>query len=123
MLFNFIAQLPAVISVFAQSTCQKSFFGLPPWYKYLDGADICEPKLTQLNDIWLILLAAAEILLRLAVAVAIAFVLIGGLKYITSQGNPEKTSRAKNTVLDGLYGLVIAVIAIASISFIAGKFN
>lgn len=103
------------------------FFGFPTWYKYLpevkevDGA--CSPGLSGLGDIWLILVAVIEMLLRVAVLLAIAYVLIGGFKYITSQANPEKTSRAKNTVLDGLIGLVIALVASAVVGFLASRFS
>lgn len=104
-----------------------SFFGFPKWYKYLDGVrergGLCAPQLNSLNDIWLIALAITEVLLRLAIIAAIAFVLIGGFKYITSAGNPEKTGKAKNTVIDGLAGVVIAVIAAAVISYIAERFR
>jgi hypothetical protein len=112
------------ISQFAQAkSCGGSFFGFPTWYKYLPDASSCSPRLTGINDIWLIMLAIAEILLRVAVIVAIAFVLIGGFKYITSQGNPDKTSQAKKTVVDGLIGVVIAIVATAVISFIASRFQ
>ena len=103
--------------------CDKGFFGFPTWYKYLEGADACEPKLVNINDIWLIALAVVEILLRIAILAAIAYILIGGFKYITSRANPDKTSQAKNTVIDALIGLIIAVTATAIVSFIAGNFN
>ena len=76
-----------------------------------------------INDIWLIALAVVEILLRVAIIAGIIYVLIGGFKYITSRANPDKTSAAKNTVVDGLIGVVIAIVATAAISFIAGRFN
>lgn len=123
-MLNFLVSYIPSISTFAQAgACSKSFFGLPHWYKYLDGAEKCEPKLTELNDLWLIALALAEILLRLAILVGIAYVLIGGFKYITSRANPDKTNQAKNTVIDGLTGVVIAIIATAAVSFIAGRFS
>ncbi len=106
-------------------SCRGSFFGFPTWYKYLDkepGTD-CNPQLSGLSDIWLIVLAVGEILLRLAILVAIAFVIIGGVKYTTSQGNPEKTGKAKNTVVDALIGMLLAIIATTVISFIAGRFQ
>lgn len=114
--------IPESLKLFAAS-CSKNFFGLPTWYKYLEGADVCEPKLTGINDIWLIALAIAELLLRLAMVVAVVYVLIGGFKYITSRGNPDKTSQAKNTITDALAGLIIAIAATAVVSFIAGRFN
>ena len=109
------------LQIFA--ACSKNFFGFPTWYKYLEGANTCNPKLTGLNDIWLIALAIIEILLRVAVMVAIAYVLIGGFKFVTSRANPDKTLQARNTVLDGIIGLIISVVAIAVVSYLAGRFN
>lgn len=107
----------------AAADCQGNFFGFPVWYKYLQDAETCEPTLTKLSDIWLIVLAIIELLLRIAIAVAIVYVLIGGFKYITSRASPDKTAAAKNTVVDGLVGLVIAIAATSIVSFIAGRFN
>ena len=99
------------------------FFGFPTWYKYLEGGDKCSPRLEHINDIWLIGLAVLEILLRVAIIAAIIYVLIGGFKFITSRANPDKTAAAKNTVVDALVGLVIAVAATAVVSFVATRFN
>lgn len=110
------------------------FFGFPTWYKYLGGMEEyadpinkagqkCVPKISHINDIWLIALAATDILLRVAVIAAIIYVMIGGFKYITSRANPDKTATAKNTIVDGLVGLVIAIVATAVLSFVAGRFN
>lgn len=109
------------------------FFGLPTWYKYLNGVaeysdpigktgEKCVAKISSINDIWLIALAVTDILLRIAIIAAIIYVIIGGFKYITSRANPDKTATAKNTIVDGLVGLVIAVVATAVLSFIAGRF-
>ena len=64
------------------------------------------------------MLAIIEILLRVAAIAAGVFVLIGGIKYIASRGNSDKLATAKNTVLDALIGLVIAVIAIVAVNFV-----
>ncbi len=113
-----------------------SFFGFPKWYKYLNGNSsavngqrVCTPELTGLNDIWLIVLAIIEVLLRIAVVVAVMFVIVGGIKYITASGqtggggSPDKIGSAKKTVVDALIGLIIAVSATAVVSFIAGTFQ
>ncbi len=113
-----------------------SFFGFPKWYKYLngkrsivEGQRVCTPELTGLNDVWLIVLAIIEILLRVAVVVAVMFVIVGGIKYITASGqsggggSPDKIGTAKKTVIDALIGLIIAVSATAVVSFIAGTFQ
>ncbi len=109
------------------------FFGLPTWYKYLDGQlvqntiltnspDKCQPIVASVADVWLILAAIIDLLLRLAIIFAIAFIVIGGFKYTTSQGQPEETSKAKNTIINALIGLVIAITGATIINFIAGRF-
>lgn len=115
-----IGLIPDSTRVFA--AC-GNFFGFPQWYKYLEDGDKCAPRLEHLTDIWLIGLAVIEILLRVAIIAAIIYVMIGGFKYITSRANPEKTSAAKNTVVDALIGLVVAVVATAVVSFIGTRFG
>lgn len=109
------------------AACDSHFFGIPTWYKYLKSAgergNECAPKLTSINDIWLIALAGVEILLRIAVIVAIIYVVIGGFRLMTSEGNPDKTVQGRKTVIDGLIGLVIAIVATGMIGFIATRFS
>lgn len=112
-------------------SCKSTFFGFPVWYKYLEAADPanCEVSFTSLADIWLIVAAVVEILLRLSALIAVLFVLIGGIKFIMSQGDtggggaPNKVAEARKTAINGLIGLVISVAATAVVSFVAGRFN
>ena len=103
------------------------FLGFPTWYSYLDGVydaqGACIPKINGLADIWLILAAVIEMLLRVAALAALVFVIYGGVKFITSQGESEKTAAARQTVLNALGGLVLAVSAAAVVSFVAGRFH
>lgn len=41
----------------------------------------------------------------------VVFIIIGGIRYATSGGDPEKVKSAKNTILYALIGLVIAILA------------
>ena len=103
-----------------------SFFNFPTWYQYLDGVtDLsgnCIPGIHALSDVWLVVAAVIEILLRIATIAAIGMVLYGGVSYITSQGEPDKTSQAKDTIFNALIGLAIAVTSSVIIAFIAGQF-
>lgn len=103
----------------------KSFFGFPTWYKYLgaekDSLGKCVPQIGGFNDMWLIGLAAIEILLRFAGIAAIAYVVYGGVQYIISQGEPDRTKSAKDTILNALIGLVIVIIASAVVSFVGNS--
>lgn len=109
----------------ADVACMKSFLGIPPWFKYLEAhtANQCSPEISGINDLWLIGLALIEILTRVAVLVAIAFVVYGGLKYSASRGNADKVNNAKSTLIDALTGLIIAIVATAVVSFAGGRFS
>lgn len=117
-----------LIQIFAATCKGGGLFGFPTWYAYLPGttdpnSGLCSPKLTGLNSIWLIAAAVIEIMLRVAALVAVAFVIYGGIGYITSQGEPEATGKAKSTLVNALVGLAIAVMAAAIVTFIAGSIS
>ena len=104
-----------------------SFLGLPTWYHFLPGVidanGHCTPTLNSLSDIWLVVAAITEILLRIAALVAIIMVVVGGVQFITSQGDPNQTKQARGTIINALIGLLLAIAAATIVTFIAGKFN
>jgi uncharacterized membrane protein len=73
------------------------------------------------NDLPLIGLAILDDLLRVAGIVAIAFVIYGGITYVISQGEPDKTKQAMSTILNALIGLAVTIVAVAFISFIGNQ--
>lgn len=101
--------------------------GFPHWYEYLNGirdaSGKCVPSIVAINDVWLIVAAAIEILIRVAAVLAVVMIVYGGFSYVTSQGEPEATAKAKGTLINALVGLVIAVSAASIISFIAKNIN
>lgn len=115
----------------ASSACQPkgSFFGLPTWYKYLEGfkpedePTQCIIRLRALSDVWLILSAVIEILLRVAALGAIVMIVYAGISFITSEGQPDKVKKAINMAVSASIGLAISIGAAATVSFIAGRFN
>jgi hypothetical protein len=111
---------------FAASCSSANFLGLPTWYHYLPCQTVNglqSPELTNINDIWLVLAAIIEILLRIGVLAAVIFVIYGGVQYTMSKGEPDKTTKARMTIINAVAGLAISVLAATVVSFIAGKFN
>ena len=104
-------------------TCHRLVFGFPTWYQYLSLGGDCSPKISSINDVWLIVAAVVDILLRVAALAAIGLVVYGGIKYSMSQGDPKETAGAKSTILNALVGLLIAVSAASIIQFVAGRFH
>lgn len=50
--------------------------------------------------------------------VSVIFIVIGGLSYVTSAGDPGKTKKAKDTILYAVIGLIVAVLAFAIVNFV-----
>lgn len=50
--------------------------------------------------------------------VAVAVMILGGISFATSQGDTAKTARAKNMIIFGLVGLIIALLAFAIVNFV-----
>ncbi len=118
----------------AATSCNPAgggLFGFPKWYKYLQGIEsvnaeqdtICSPHITSINDVWLIGAAIIDMLLRLAVLLAIGYIVYGGVSYIKSQGQPDQTASAQKTILNAVVGLVIAIAATGLVTFVAGRFK
>ena len=52
--------------------------------------------------------------------VAVVMIIIGGVNYATSQGDPGKVKKGKDTIMYGIIGLVVAVLAFAIVNFVIG---
>lgn len=97
--------------------------GFPTWYKYLkgirDAENICVPSVVGINDVWFIAMAAIEILLRVAALLAFFMIIYAAFSYVTSQGEPDATAKAKGTLINAILGLAISVSAVLIVNFIA----
>lgn len=69
-----------------------------------------------------IITVATNIIASIAGIVAVIFLVLGGLKYVTSNGAPDQISRAKESIIYALVGLVLIVLARAIIGFVLTKF-
>jgi hypothetical protein len=128
-----LLSLPTTLAALP-SQCNISFFALPPWYKYLPLQYDAVTKTCNVDDtkfqllgtgsnsgLLLIALAIVDLLLRVAALAAVGFVVWGGIQYVTSQGDPSATSKAKNTIINALVGLVIAMFATGIVVFVGTK--
>ena len=50
--------------------------------------------------------------------VCVVVMIIGGVNYMTSSGDAGKVKKAKDTILYGLIGLVVCVLAFAIVNFV-----
>lgn len=109
----------------------RPFFLLPSWYEYLvkahkmavvPGTGRCEfVQDFQVPDLALIGLALLDIALRIAGMVAVGYIIWGGIQFVTSQGEPDQSKRARQTIINALIGLLIALMATGFVAFIGTK--
>lgn len=50
--------------------------------------------------------------------VAVVMIIVGGLNYTTSAGDAAKVKKAKDTIMYGVIGLVVALLAFAIVNFV-----
>ena len=50
--------------------------------------------------------------------VCVVVIIIGGVNYMTSSGDAGKVKKAKDTILYGIIGLVVCVLAFAIVNFV-----
>jgi multisubunit Na+/H+ antiporter MnhB subunit len=59
-----------------------------------------------------------NILLFLVGAVAVIMLVIGGLRYVTSNGDQNAVTGAKNTIMYAIIGIIVAFLAYAAVNFV-----
>jgi hypothetical protein len=65
--------------------------------------------------------AILQIVFAIIGALALVMITLSGLRYITSAGDPQKASSAKNGVVYALVGIVIALSAEAILAFVLNR--
>lgn len=54
--------------------------------------------------------------------ISVIVIIVGGIRYTTSNGDSNKVTQAKNTILYAVIGLVIALLSYAIVIFIVNQF-
>lgn len=63
-----------------------------------------------------------NILLYILGAIAVVMIVIGGVKYTTSNGDSGSIKTAKDTILYAVIGLIVAIMAYAIVNFVLQSF-
>lgn len=53
--------------------------------------------------------------------ICLIILILGGIHFITSQGDPQATNKARNTIISAAIGLAISVAAFSIVAFVVGK--
>lgn len=74
------------------------------------------------NSFSSVLTTVTNILLFLMGAISVIMIIVGGIRYATSQGDQTQMQSAKNTILYAVIGVVVAIAAYAIVSFVVTQF-
>lgn len=85
------------------------------------GCDNCLPNPDSLGIPELGFQAGATTIIKILGIIAgilsVVFIILGGIKYITSNGNPKQIDSAKQTIMYAIIGLAVSVIAPLIVAF------
>ena len=73
----------------------------------------------QTNTAPSVVLRILEWVIMVLGVVCVAMIVVGGQRYIVSQGDPGKLQQARNMLIYSLIGLFIAILSFAIVSFIS----
>jgi len=89
----------------------------------VSGGAQCAKSESQKSNIGVVIKTITNVLLFIIGAVAVIMVIIGGIRYTTSNGDSSQVTAAKNTILYGVVGVIIALLAYALVSFVVDSFT
>jgi hypothetical protein len=75
------------------------------------------------DDIGKLVTKIVNVLLIVLGVIAVIMIIIGGIRYTTSNGDSSQIKSAKDTVLYAVVGLVIAIMAYAIVNFVVSAFK
>lgn len=92
----------------------------------LDGSissDTCQPDTTNTGtiDLTSTIKLVVNVISMIVGVVAVIMIIWGGMKYITSGGESNKITSAKNTIIYALIGLIIVALAQFIVRFVLSK--
>lgn len=61
---------------------------------------------------------AVNVVIGIIGMLAVVMIIMGGISFVTSQGDTAKVTKARNTILYGVVGLVVALLAFAIVNFV-----
>lgn len=73
-----------------------------------------------LTDIYVLIGNVIKILLSFVGLLSVIFIVVGGIFYILSTGEPARIQKAKSIITNAIIGLIVALVSYAVVTFISG---
>ena len=73
------------------------------------------------DDVSSVITTIVNVLLYIVGIISVVMIIIGGIMYSTSAGDAGAVTKAKNTILYSIVGLVVAFLAFAVVNWVIGR--
>ena len=123
LVFAMIIALAGLMMPVAKVSAFSAASDCPPGYTNAKATNIaeCNMKPTEGNSSLMgMIQVVINVLLSVIGVVAVLVIILGGVQYTTSLGDAGKVKKAKDTIMYGIIGLVIALLAFAIVNFVLG---
>lgn len=84
------------------------------------NTEVCKAKSESINPI---IQTVINTLLFVIGTLSVIMIIVGGIRYVTSDGDSSRITSAKNTILYSVVGLVVALLAFAIVGFVVDQFK
>lgn len=110
--------LPAVAPMAAADSCSNPTDCIQQGVSGVGGSSSANE-----DDLKNFIKTIVNVMLFILGAIAVIMIIIGGIRYTTSNGDAGQVSSAKNTILYAVVGLVVAILAYAIVNFVISSFK
>ena len=97
---------------FADDICGNN--NVSPEIKAASG---CPNTGAKINDLPTVIQNILNAIIGVAGIISVVYIVVGGIQYITSSGDSNKTEKAKKTILYALIGLIVCALSFAIVNF------
>lgn len=121
-MLNVVAAVLTVVGLSGVASMSPAYAVICPDGKEISGTfDQCtqySANATKENDLFNTLNIILNVVIGVIGFIAVAMIVMGGISFATSQGDTSKVAKARNTILYGVVGLVVAILAFAIVNFV-----
>lgn len=123
--------LKKIICIIAIATTTIFSLGIAPFTYAADVKNVCDsdapaevkaangcPGSGNTADFSTVIVNILNGIIAILGSIAVIFIVVGGINYMTSQGDPSKVQKAKNTIFYAIIGLIICALAFAIVNFV-----
>ena len=105
-----ISTVAALLSLLALAPSALAFSTVPPIGELPSGSNLVER-----------IRSVVTTLLALAAIIAVIYVIIAGVRYITSTGDEEQATKARQSIIYTVIGIIVILLSVVIVNFIGGS--